>query len=110
MALARYNFIEVYFFMLSSSTSNIAEFKFSFFILSILSIMPPFHRYAVQWNPAFDNTVMMLTRLCSRVQTSVVLRHTDGLNVLANRQTGMSLLVMDTQTLSVYCLSGMSSR
>ena len=68
-------------FLLSHSTTEIT-FHLSFVLLPILTFIP---RYTVQWNPAFDNEVMMHRRLFSRLQTCTVMRHIDGLNVLANR-------------------------
>lgn len=55
-------------------------------------------------------TVMMHTRLFGWLQTNAVMRHIDGLNVLANRQRGERLKVIHIQTWSVYCLLGMSGR
>lgn len=61
----------------------------------ILTFIPTYSRCAVQWNPAFDNAVMMHTRLYSRLQTRAVMQHIDGLNVMANRQTGKRLQLIN---------------
>lgn len=47
---------------------------------------------------AFDNAVMMQTRLYGSQQMGATVRHTDGLNVLANRQTSKRLQVIDIKT------------
>lgn len=66
----------------------------NFIFWPVVAFFPIYSREIV----AFDNSVMMQTRLYGWQQMGATVRHTDGLNVLANRQTSKRHQVIDIKT------------